>query len=79
MFTIGQEPHGPMDATSLPYNGFQFVLCCPHELVLMCVSNGCAAPCWYRSVLTGIKLWSAMAEHATKARGGSVIISLLDG
>ena len=33
----------------------------------------------YVVALTGIKLWAAMAAHVTKARGGSVITSLVDG
>ena len=31
-----------------------------------------------RASLTGIKLWCPMGHHVTKARGGSVIISLVD-
>ena len=30
-------------------------------------------------ILTGIKLRAAMVAHATKARGGSTITSLVDG
>ena len=43
------------------------------------VGNVVWTPQYPQHHLTGIKLRSPMGDHATKARGGSVITSLVDG